>query len=80
MCSREYVTCRVYCQQVAVERCRHGRTSTILLVLSVDTHGPHVGDTIPSLLGANKGDECLVDNIRSFPLRDVPCLGDPDEL
>ena len=32
------------------------------------------------MLGVNKGDECLVDHIRSFPLRDMSCQGDSDEL
>src|SRR5215468_2703573 len=36
-------------------------------------------DRITFLLGANKGDEFLVDQIRSFPLRDMPCIGDSDE-
>ena len=31
------------------------------------------------MLGANKGDEFLVDQIRPFPLRDMSCLGDSDE-
>ena len=31
-------------------------------------------------LAANKGDEFLVDEIRSFPLWDVPRVGDSDEL
>lgn len=32
------------------------------------------------MLGVNKGDECLVHHIRSFPLRDMSCLGDSDEF
>ena len=38
-----------------------------------------LADCFSILLALNKGDEFLVDHIRSFPLRDVPCLGDPDE-
>jgi hypothetical protein len=43
-------------------------------------HGPHVRHTITFLLGTNKDDEFLVDYIGSFPLRDMPCLGDSDKL
>jgi hypothetical protein len=39
-----------------------------------------LADCFSILLAANKGDECLVDHIRSFPLWNVPCLGDPNEL
>jgi len=31
------------------------------------------------LLGLKKGNEFLVNQVRSFPLRDVSCLGDSDE-
>ena len=31
------------------------------------------------LLGLKKSDEFLVNQVRSFPLRDVSCLGDSDE-
>ncbi len=41
--------------------------------------GPYVRHNITSLLGANKGDEFLVNQVRSFPLRDVSRLGDSDE-
>jgi hypothetical protein len=35
-----------------------------------------LADCFSILLAANKGDEFLVHHIRSFPLRDVPCIGD----
>jgi hypothetical protein len=37
------------------------------------------GKRITPLLGTNKGDEFLVDEIGSFPLWDVSRLGDSDE-
>ncbi len=39
-----------------------------------------VADFFSILLGLDKGDEFLVNQIRSFPLRDVSCFGDSDEL
>ena len=39
----------------------------------------HLATSFSILLGLDKGDEFLVNQIRSFPLRDVPCLGDSDE-
>ena len=38
-----------------------------------------LADFFSILSGVNKGDEFLVNQVRSFPLRDVPCLGDSDE-
>ena len=38
-----------------------------------------LADCFSILSGANKGDEFLVNQIWSFPLRDVSCLGDSAE-
>ena len=38
-----------------------------------------LADFFSILSGVNKGNEFLVNQIRSFPLRDVSCLGDSDE-
>jgi hypothetical protein len=38
-----------------------------------------LADCFSILLAANKGDEFLVDQVWSFPLWDVSCLGDSDE-
>ena len=39
-----------------------------------------LADCFSILLAANKGDEFLVDHIRSFPLRDVACIRDSGKL
>ena len=38
-----------------------------------------LADFFNILLGSNKGNEFLVNQVRSLPLRDVSCLGDSDE-